>query len=45
MTTEAIMNSEVPAEIEALSDGWLVFELTGDASFLSDEEILAELGL
>lgn len=30
-------------EIETMSDGWLIFELTGDASYLSDDEILAEL--
>ncbi len=30
-------------QIEALSDGMLVFELTGDPSYLTDNEILAEL--
>lgn len=33
----------IPADILELSDGMLIFELTGDASYLSDDEILAEL--
>jgi len=36
-------NETIPAEILALSDGMLIFELTGDASYLTDDEILAEL--
>lgn len=30
-------------EIADMSDGMLIFELTGDPSFLTDDEILAEL--
>lgn len=37
------MTDEIPADILALSDGMLILELTGDASFLTDDELLAEL--
>ena len=38
-----MLTDQVNAEIEAMSDGMLLLELTGDASFLTDEELLAEL--
>lgn len=38
-----MFNDPIPADIEAMSDGMLIFELTGDPSYLSDDEILAEL--
>jgi len=43
MTALEIINTEIPADILALSDGMLILELTGDPSFLTDDEILAEL--
>jgi len=39
------MQNDVPAEILELSDGMVLFELTGDASFLTDDELARELGL
>lgn len=36
-------NEEIPVEIENMSDGMLIFELSGDPSFLTDDELLAEL--